>query len=474
MAGRLVVLAAALLLSVAGVSRLRALWLDLPVPSLKRIDWDAVRQARETTTGDAREGRILAIISNHFTTALHHPDRLHELLADARGGIRLLRRSQLGRLQVSALTLLHLERAGVPAEEWWLRLRLYLEGLDNASFAHFLPALLAADAAIYADQGLGPGTARGVALVNSGAAHGPFLQYFVARLRQLAAQRRQAGDHETADLCEQIVHRLLRQWILDPGPAGPRLLAAELLADSLEAQATPSASTSEATLARKLRRWRAAYTANAADIPLAPSVLRVVDAPTPVAAVGWSLARWIALAIWTATALIPVGLIAVATGAFWIKAGVPETGRRRYRLVAVWQAIFIVLIGWGVLVWSPELVHDDLLRIDDLRRAEDEANHFGLPYLPFVAAATALVVLLTVSLVGSRPEAKHPLMTKMACSAAVSWLTLSILLLVLTSVTDRFRRDYEVMLSHPGHEQLNKIADPNAEGLLDELRAWAP
>jgi hypothetical protein len=55
-----------------------------------------------------------------------------------------------------------------------------------------------------------------------------------------------------------------------------------------------------------------------------------------------------------------------------------------------------------------------------------------------------------------------------------AWLWLCIATLVLTAVAERSRRIYEEELAAPPEEQLAAIADPSADGLLADLRAWQP
>ncbi|MEP0843617.1 MAG: hypothetical protein HRF43_13015, partial [Phycisphaerae bacterium] len=45
----------------------------------------------------------------------------------------------------------------------------------------------------------------------------------------VAAEREQAGDEAGAAACRDLLLRLLREWVLEDGPAGARLLAADLL-----------------------------------------------------------------------------------------------------------------------------------------------------------------------------------------------------------------------------------------------------
>nr|QDY92646.1 hypothetical protein fos2004AM_00015 [uncultured Planctomycetota bacterium] len=461
--GPLALLLAAAALTIIGAAQLHSVWSKLPGPSLKRLDWDAFWDAQDEIAGRAQEGSILVIISRHFTRALHEPDRLPVLIDDARAGAARLPHTHLGRLQLAALTMLGLERDGTPAAQWWPRLRVYLEGLDNASFPHFMPDLIEAEASILTQLGLRPGPARRAALGQVGSAHGPLLQYFVRQMHAVAAERRRAGDEASADRCQRIVCRLLREWVLAPGPAGLRLLAAELLADTLDEAADPSAASTAVTIARKCRAWRSAYRGSAAAIASPPPALRIVGDPTCAWSVTPSLLSWLALAAWTASAAAAVGLLALLTGVFWIKTGTSPRRGSRQLVAAVLAAVMIVLVGWQATVWAPDLVAADFQRI--------ESDQLGLPRMPFIAALVGWLLAGLAALLGGRnAQPKQPV----GRSAAITWLVLSVLLLPLVFAADIFRREYDAGLAYPLNEQLSQIADPNADGLLDELRAWHP
>ena len=53
----------------------------------------------------------------------------------------------------------------------------------------------------------------------------------------MRAEREQAGDSAAAGVCRAVLHHWLRAWVLEPGPAGLRLLAADLLATDRRARA---------------------------------------------------------------------------------------------------------------------------------------------------------------------------------------------------------------------------------------------
>lgn len=462
-----VLLLIALVVSAVDLARIRGLWRSLPGPSLSRVDWDAFQQARSQYSQKAREGWILAIVSNHLTTARHHPGELATLLDDARAGAAMLRDTQLGRLQLAALTLLRLEQDNVPPEDWWNQVRGYLDGLERAAFDHFMPELITAEAAAFTRLGLGPGSAQRLALTRLGGKHTPLLQYLAERLQRVADELRQAGDLPAAERCERMIRRLLRQWLLAPGPDGVRLLAAELLADQLDAGA---ATIDAAELAEKCRRWRTAYRARAASLPDHAPLLRIGDEPAPDAG-STHLGTWLIRIGWTAAALLAAALLGVLSGPAWLRPATHGTSWIRYALTC--GAPILILCG-SIGVSSFDLAAEDLRRASELTMGGD-APRLGLPLIPIFAGVLSVVVVALSAMIGRRIAwAPVAALRHVAVSAVVTWLLLSIALLPMISHAASLRGGVEAALARPLEAQLRELADPNTDGLLDDLRAWQP
>jgi hypothetical protein len=462
----LLVIAAAL--TVASLLELHAAWVNLPMPKLDALNPNAVvqafRAARTSWTGDVRDGMLLAIISSHLTTALRAPDRLDDLYEDARNGYSKITGTQLARLQLTALAMLRLERDRVPLADWWAALAQFRAGLENASFNHDLPELLAANAAVYVQLGLGAGTARRSAQNVVGFPHGPFLEYFAAQNERMARSREQTGDAAGAAACRQLVRRLLRQWTLDPGPPSVRLLAAELLSNSLEADHAASAPAAGAEIVRGLRQWRDAYRTNAAQRPAPLPLLSNSYAPLLDPQAYDRLRRALAVLLWVAPALLAAGVITGLALIPWLRGAPAGAGLRAALLGGL--LLSAVLLGAGCLY----LQIDPGGALDDLRRLG--FSDLGWPRYPFVSAAAACVLLVLVVLWPARGGKR---VARLAAWATSMTIVLAMALLVAGIWTRLATAHYEtrtaVLMDSGAFEA---IAGAAADRDLAPLRAWTP
>jgi hypothetical protein len=452
-------------LTALGLVQLRLVWVNLPLPRLERLDANAVvqafRAARSAWTGDVRSGALLAIISSHFTTALREPARLSELFEDARAGYARIAGTQLGRLQLAALGMLRLERENVPPANWWATLEPYFTGLDNASFGHFLPELLSANAAVYEQVGLAAGSARRSAQNTVGYPHGPFVEYFAEQMERVARARHDAGDPTTAATCRRLVRRLLRQWVLDPAPPAVRLLAAELLLGQLEAEPTTTAPTSTAGVVAGLRQWRAAYRDAAAQRPTPLPLLSNAYTPVPDQPAYDRLRDAVAVLLWVAPAFLVTALSAALAATIWLR---HPAAARGALLGGLFGALVLVAAGLAYFQMNPTPFQDDLQRLG--------APDAGWPRYPFVSAATA-VFLLAVAVVGPRHGGRR-------WAALAAWATTMSAVLALTLVgtglwaraaTTHYEARVATLLTSGDFEA---VAGPDAERQLDPLRAWNP
>lgn len=459
---RLVLLASALALTAMAGGRLWAVGRELPQEKLKRLNWDGVGRARRATSGRALEGWALISNSDAFVEALHHPDRLSEVRDTAERNVELLRHTAFGRVQLAALRMLELERDEVPVERWWPQLEGDVASLEAADLSHFLPEFLAGESAIYQRYGLDAVNADRLAQHRFTGTHGPLVQYFVGHARRLAAARRAAGDEAGATSCEHLAQRLLRQFVLDSAPAGLRLLAADLLADQLDAAAA------QATLVQKLRAWRQAYHVQTDATAPAPALLDLGDHPPPDDA-AQTFARGLAATVWAVAGLPAVGIVALLFAAPWIRAAPPAHPKWRPWIQGMIATLLIIVIGWAVVSGLPRLVSDDLRRA-----AAGETEDVGLPRLPILAASVALLLTGTVAGIGQLQRPRKSWFARAGRSAAAIWLLLSAAALIHVGV---LRRAQHAFASRPAlslTEQVRAIADPNADGLLDDLRVWEP
>lgn len=458
---QLLVLLAAAALTLGAAVQLHRLWLKLPGPSVARLDWRAVRQARTAHSGDAYEGLLLASLSTYFTDALHHPAQLPQVLDETRKAAGHLQHTQLGRLQLAALQMLQFEHEGLPIAQWWPKLQGYLDGLSAAQFRHFMSELLDAESRIYVNLGLPAGTAAQLALRDFGCIHGPFLEYFVAQMRRIAEERRQAGDPTTADRCQKLTDRLLREWVLESGPAALRLLAAELLAEKLESRDATTGG-----IAQKCRAWRAAYHAAAVALPApGPMLLRVGDEPE--AASTKPQRRFLGLAFLLGPATALAASVALIGAAVCPLAGSKLGGAVLRVLLAALGVALAASVAWILLAGLPGAVFSEQFRLQF-----QDVNEAPTAWLGALGGlALALAAGGAWALLRRRSRTRR---VAFAAAAATTWLIAGVLFLAVALGAGAPLSGYQAALARPLDEQLAALAPPNADGLLDELRAWNP
>ncbi len=368
--------------------------------------------------------------------------------------------SQLGRLQRAAARLWELHQAGAPPDQRWTAVRPYLEGIERGDFAHLLDDLLAALTREYGAAGLGPGTACTLAQWAVGHDHGPFLQRFVGDLDEMIAQRRHAGDTAAARTCRTVRNRLLRQWVLDPGPPTLRLLAADLLADTLERDGAPREQAQ--AIAANLRQWRNRYRAEIARRPL--DVLAAYQKPALAPRASQTLTTRAALTVWLAVALAVAALLTIGLAPWLFRAIAPPNDRRMFLAGAA--AAIVVAVG-GIL-WIA--LRPDLIRADF--RADCSALRY-CPVSPLVAALLVLVLIavasrLTRKTAGGRAH-------RLGAVAAGTWLMLAVTLWGAAIAAEAARRDYERATAAACNAPLAALlGETQATSLLAPLRAWQP
>jgi hypothetical protein len=466
----LVILVGALLVSVpAGCSAVR-FWRRLPIPCVSRLSGDDVQTAFDRVNrampADAREGLALRSASRTLAGAqrgLVAPEELAPTMAVA---INTLRRSQVGRLQLAAARLWLLEQEGEPPGNWWAALRDYLEGLRHANLGHYQAPLMRHWAAAYQAAGLGPGTAHGLAEDLVGHEHGPLLQFLVPRVRRLIAEREQAGDAAAATTCRAVLQSLLRQWVLEPGPAGLRLLAADLLADLLEAEAGADDVDRRLAVAESLRRWRADYRDAARRLPVA--VLDPHRQPARAPAEHERLVTRVGLVTWLGSATITAAAVALLCGGSWLAGRANQPRGARLALQALGAGALVVV---GGLLWFhlwPESLREDL-------RADFSSWRYWWRH-PFAAAGLTLALLLLAGGLrwGSSPAGGSRFVARSGAAAAGTWLLLAVILWGSAWAGELARRDYERARRAAGEDTVAAVLGPGAERALSELRRWNP
>lgn len=455
-------MALALCLTAAAGWAFGRLWSQLPHVRLEHVDWQAVQHLQQSYRGHAREGLILTAVSRRVTAAIINPRRLPDALENARAALPYLRDTQLGRLQLAALVMRRLEHEGMPPDKWWPLLAPFVEGLERASFAHSLNDLIDAEVDTYAAVGLPHGIARRLAHETLANTHGPFLQYFTGRMDMVADAERAAGRDEQAKACRRLVLRLLRQWTHDSAPYGPRLLAAELLAEELERW--PEWPKTDATkLAADLRQWRALCRKELESRPPASSILGGFGEPeaspgTERAALR-GLARALSLQAATAAAAATTLLLPL-----WRRLRRRYAQRGKARITAG-VALGMALAGAGE-IWptlAGSAVETDLHRL--------AAEQLGPPWHPFITAVTVVVLVATISSV-RRPASGG---RRLTCGAElVVWCVLAAAALLGTMRAGLYLSTYADCTS-PALPRVYSVDPPFDEAnLFLDLQSWSP
>jgi len=467
LAAPLSLIALAMVLSIFGLLQARSVWLDLPSLRLQHLDHDAVSEAfrasRSALQTEAMDALLLEINSNDFTAAWQSPRNLPEALENTRARVSRLTRSQLGRLQLAALIIRELEHDGVPTDAWWPRLEAYLTGLERASFAHHMTAIIEADAAVYEEVGLRPGAALRVAHLRSGSPHGPFLQYFVKRITQLADEQRERGQVEESETCGLIVHRLLQEWVLEPGPLQLRLLAAELLANTLETSPDTADAAEARMVAEQLREWRHLCRTGLAERPMTLAALNLTREPETSPDQYRSAIARLALVTWL--------LGATAAAGAWVIAALAMHLIRRMRpglsrSAGIGGAVLAVAIACLGVVW-PWLL-PSAFDADCRRAATDQV---GWPWHPFVAAA---IVVVFIPVIARLIRAPAQWWSRRTAVGIFAWLTLGVVLLGTGRIAQHALARYDAHVATALRAWAGPAGSSEDARLLQPLRNWLP
>lgn len=463
--GPLLALGLGLILTAVAAWAVLEFWRRLPASQYQSIRAAALEEARANPTGAAREGLVLIVNSNQFTAAWQGRRSIPETRDEVRSRLVDLPDTQVGRLQLVALTLLAAERRGEPIETVWPSVQPLLSGLERAPLPHFYNEALVHEQRTYERVGLSPAVAVGAAQASLGTPHGPFLQYFVRRMTLLANVLEASGDAAASQTCRRVVRRLLRQWVLDWGPPSLGLPAAELLARELERSA-PAADSLEAAIAAKCRQWRQEYHERVAATPPLPPLLRISEDPPAVplddsqawlAALGWSIA---VLAVFMVVALVGSIVSRFAT--------LPRVRALFGLTVGLQTAVITLVLAWPVTHALPEFVGEDLRRVGP--------PWLEMPRLPLIAggvtiAATVIAVLVTVR---GLKEINRRWWVVIGTVGRAAWPVAALGVLLANAGMQQSQLLREVLPVPDGPGALTWFADPNAHGLLDDLRVWDP
>ena len=283
---------------------------------------------------------------------------------------------------------------------------------------------------------------------------------------------RRTADDDSAEMCRLITWRLLRQWTLDPGPAGLRLLAADLLAKDLTRSGTNTTTATPNQLARQLRAWRERYHDNAdlsttikhGNIPL----LRPHLGPDPEPWKYRNLLGALSWLVWTASATCAAALATLVCLPWCLSATFSMPRRYMARIFLCLIAatgILLIQIIWNFL--APESLAVDLRRLG--------SDELGWPRQSLAAAAVTLAILCILAV--ARMDASAPRrasLGRITYAAARIWLTLSIATLIFGIHTNRVWQSYETALRTTlDLDQVQAIVGlrPTPTDLLDGLHA---
>lgn len=419
----------------------------------------ALRNAYQAAPAPAAAGIRMMESSDEITGALLGLRSIDDAARRSAQRAQMITNSQLPRLQQAALALLAMERLSVSPEQQWKSLEPYVGGLGDVSFAHFHRDALSVLAGAAVACGMTPGVAADFAVMRFGAPHGPFLQYIVARLTALSAALAQAEETAPAGLrCRQLVQRLLRQWVLEPAPAGLRLLAADLLIRDLRSENEPAASAARVTA--DLEQWTRAYRDESRRRPVGQLDLR--RQPVAAAAEYRALRNYLAMTAWcgggaAAAMLLLVGLVWTV-----FKREIPEPSiASRATVLGGAGGAFIVICALAIL-----------LRADDL--LADFA--WAWPRFPMYAAGMTLVMagLAAFVLMDGRSGALWRRLTGIFVGVSHAALVLAAALVCFALLALHAQGVYDAATALALRDEVAAMAGPAADAFLQSLRSWSP
>ncbi len=441
-------------------------WRRLPRAQITRVTESQVTARLEMMRGKAppivRDAAVLASCARRFEESLVDPARAPIPTERELAELASVRSTFLPRIYRAAMLMLELERGGVAPDEWWSRLSPYITGIEGASLAHHSRAYIDYWEGLYASLGVSPATAREAGRYRFvGFPHNALLQYTAARLERVEDACRNSGDTGAARSCRRTRLRLLRQWVLEPAPPGLRLLAADLLADTLERDGAVDAASESARLAGDLRAWRAAYREAAqgrADDYLGWEAQPVL-CPDEYARV----LIWLKLCTWLTGVSLGVGLLTLLVAWCWIvdrETRWPPVGKSVLAVVAV---VLLVFLGWST---------GDSHFQSDLRRVFE----WGMPTTWYrtvlLGACVGAGWALIVGLAHRAPLGRRGWLARAGAATTVLWLLIGMSWGGAARMADDARADWETARRAAMDDEVAAVAGPEAERWLAALRIW--
>jgi len=465
--GLFIGLLVALALSAAGGWQIFKLFVRLPRTHVELLDEHKPDLLRTAQTKPLRSGspevlaaQDLRLLSFSLAKATHDDGELSRLRGVISARVAAIRTPQLGRLQQAALMMLVLERTDTPIATWWTSLEPILRGLDEASFAHHQRELEDAWTRSHENIGLGPATSRRMAQALCGSPHTAFLQVFVPRIQKVIDEREAVGDAKTATMLQRIAFRLLKTWVLEPGPPGVRLLAAELLREQLHDRKDAS----ENAIASNLETWRESYRESVRRLPA--DVFAYAGGPVLTPMQHDRLAERLALSTWTLGAALAASIPALALVVVCIWTGRGERLGLGTWATSTFAALTVMLCGLLWIHLRPESIWHDL-------RSDGDGIRYWWRH-PFIAAAVALAALFAGGVVARRRAEGGTRLTSWAATALLSWCILATSLIGTGLTAEHARVRYEQADAPRAVDPIKTLGGAQADKLLDGVRAWQP
>jgi hypothetical protein len=471
----LMLIGGALLATLAGAVLSLGLWSGLPqaqVAKLQRSEIQARWQASlRNAPSVAREGVAIADAAGELAPAITPQARAAPQIGNALRNAMGAPSTQAGRLLVAAAILAQGESEGRTPEQVWGAIRPYLESGATAPYPHFAAARESLLRQAYAVPPVRAGTAAALAAIGPELLS-PFLQFFVPRVRAIGQAWAAAGDPAGAELCGKVVRRLLREWVLEAGPPGTRLVAAELLMREMRG------SEENAALVAALSAWRAAYLEPARQRGAAALGLGDVNlCPAEHAAVAGSVAASIWLLVSTLVAAI--GGIGLAWKIFLNRGAL-----RRAPILALGGLVGVAaIVACGVVLRSAgSAAVDDIRSLMDRagrgKTTESKRSDVWLPVyraqIVWAAAGWTTGALVAGVVAGAALHARN----RLAGGAAVlliAWALIAMSAAVVAGWGHSRLSRYETALADAyGKGVYAAVAGDSAEDLLAPIRAWRP
>jgi len=460
--------ALALVVALSVVGRFAPMQIPQRTHPRYRAFTEAPQAALSAGSPAARDAFSLILVADAFTDALRSDARLMSLDSQLVAGGADCQTTRADELYRLATRILRLERSHEPLERWWSHVQPLLPPAD-ANADHHLDALWRVWSAAYADFGLSDGAAAELAAVRIGHPHGPLLQYLSPALGRVADERRARGDVDGAAKCETLRVAVLKAWTLAPGPAGLRLLAADLLAAALEQQPRTDA---DQQIARDLRAWRAAYLDAARKLPV--DFLSMQSDPAFDADAYRRALRRLAVLSWLSSAMIASAAAALVLLPLWL-----VSDRQRLPRLAPLSAVaagcallsIVAAAAWPSL-WPALPLHDFRSDFSSLR-------YVWVHPLLATGLVWAAVFIGTFVVLRLRRAAPAPRVYERlgACAAAAAWTWLLLSVAVLISAVafvEPARQAVDAANARARADEVAAIAGPQADALLNSLRAAQP